>query len=113
MRKKSVLLGFIETVNFVDEKNGASLKIPILAGALNDGFDIFFAGGHGGDFDEVGIEFVGEDAGKGGFAGTWRAPKNQVDRLAFFDDLGENFAVADDRVLTDDVGDICGAHALS
>ena len=62
MGKKSVLLGFVEAVNFIDEEDGAGAEVPIDAGALDDGFDVFFARGDGGDFDKVGIKFVGQNA---------------------------------------------------
>ena len=76
MRKKSVLLGFIEAVNFVNEKNSTGLEIPVGFGALDDRFDIFLAGGNGGDFYKISIKLASEDAGEGGFASAGWTPKN-------------------------------------
>ena len=101
MGEEGVLLSFIETVDFVDKKNGADFEIPVGFGALNYGFNITFLGGDGGDFDKVGIEFVSENASKGGFTCAWWSPENEIDRLALFDDFGEDFAVTNNLVLTD------------
>lgn len=98
--QKSVLLSFVETVNFVHKKDGADFEIPVGFSALNYGFNVTFFGGNGGDFDEVGIELVSEDAGESGFASTRRAPENEIDRFAFFDDFGEDFAITNYFVLT-------------
>ncbi len=100
MGQKSVLLSFVETVDFIYEKDGADFEIPVGFGALNYGFDVTFLGGNGGDFDEVGIEFVSENAGESGFTSTGWAPENEIDWLAFFDDFGEDFAITNYFVLT-------------
>ncbi len=88
MGKEGILLGFVETVNFIDKEDGASLEVPVLAGALDDRFDIFLAGSDGGDFDKVGFELMREDASEGGLAGAWWPPEDEVDGLAFFDNFG-------------------------
>ncbi len=59
------------------------------------------------------MKFASEDAGQGGFAGTGRAPEDKVDRLAFFSDFGEDFTIAQNVVLADDIGKPLGAHTFS
>ena len=63
MGEKSILLSLVETVDFVDEEDCADLEIPVLFGALDDDFDIFFTGSDGGDFDKVSLKLACEDAG--------------------------------------------------
>ena len=112
MGEEGVLLSFIETVNFVDKKNGADFEIPVGFGALYDFFDIAFFGGDSGDFNEVGVEFACENASEGGFAGAGWSPENEIDWLALFNDFSENFAVANNLVLTQDFVQRFWAHAL-
>ena len=102
MGEEGVLLGFIKTVNFVDEEDGADFQVPVGLGAGDDGFDIAFLGGDGGDFDKVSIKLVGEDAGESGLAGAGGTPEDEVDRFLFLDDFGEDFAIANNFVLADD-----------
>ena len=104
MGEEGVLLGFVEAVDFVDEKDGADLEVPILAGVFDDTFDVFFAGSDGGDFDEVSFPAVGDDAGEGGFADAGRAPENEVDGFVVLDDFVKNLAVADKVGLADNFG---------
>ena len=113
MRKKSVLLGFVETMYFVDEKNGACLQIPVLLGTLDDGFDIFLAGSDGGDFDKVGFELMCKDAGEGSLASARWSPEDKIYRLAFFDNFGQNLTIANNLVLAIDVFKLGRAHTLS
>ncbi len=87
-------------MNFVHKKDGADFEIPVGFGTLNYGFNVTFLGGNGGDFDEVSIEFVSENAGESGFASTRWAPENEINRFAFFDDFGEDFAITNYFVLT-------------
>lgn len=112
MGKEGVLLGFIEAVNFVNEKDSADFEVPVLFGAYCDGFNIFFASSDGGDFDKIGIEFMCENTSKGGFASSWRSPKNQVDWLTFFGDFGKYFAVTNDIFLTEDILESLWAHTF-
>ena len=62
MGEKGVLLSFVEAMDFVDEKNGANLEIPVEAGVFDDFFYVFFSAGDGGNFDEVGFPAGGDDA---------------------------------------------------
>ena len=80
--------------------------------AFDDRFDIFLAGGDGGDFDKICIEFACENASEGGLAGTWWSPENEVDWFTFFDDFGQNFAITNNLVLAIDVFKFGGAHTF-
>ena len=113
MRQESVLLSFVETVDFIHEEYGASTEIPVGLGALDNCFDVFLASGDGGDFDEVGFEFVGKDAGESGLAGAGRTPKNKIDGFALSDDFGKDFAVTDDVCLAENIIEFLWTHAFS
>ena len=101
MGKKSVLLGFVKTVNFVYEKNRAGAEIPVDFGAFDDGLDILFAGSDGRDFDKIGFKFACKNTSEGSLASARRTPKNEINRLAFFTNFSQNFTFANDFVLAE------------
>jgi hypothetical protein len=63
-------------MNLVNKKQGADFKIPILFGTFDYLFNIGFMSGDGGKFDEISVEFFGNNASQGGFAGAGRSPED-------------------------------------
>jgi hypothetical protein len=47
MGEECILLSFIETMDFINKKKRAKLKVPVLTGVFNDFLDIFFATRYG------------------------------------------------------------------
>src|SRR5438270_9868809 len=53
MREECILLRFIESVDLVDEDDGAGTELLRLFGIGHHGFDLFYAGKNGGELDEI------------------------------------------------------------
>src|SRR5215475_3913835 len=77
MRKKRVLLGLVETMNFVDENNRAGAILPRALGVGHHLFDFLDARQHGRELDEVGLGHARDDLGELGLAGPRWPPENQ------------------------------------
>ena len=75
--QKSVLLGFVETVDLVDEKNSAApMKLTLLARLFDDLADLAHTGQHGGKLHEMGQGGTGQKTGQGRFAAARRPPED-------------------------------------
>lgn len=79
MREESVLLGFVEAVDFVNEENGVLGSEHELGffGLFDYFADLGHTGHDGGHLDEFGVGVVGDDAREGGFAGAGWPPENE------------------------------------
>jgi hypothetical protein len=84
-------LGFVETVNFVDEQNRAQIQVPILAGVFDDSLNILFAGCNSRKFNKFSLHFISDNPRQGSFASAGWAPKYQANRFAFGDYLPQQF----------------------
>ena len=75
VRKKSVLLGFVEAVDFVDEDDGAVTGARFVFCGGHDVLDFLDAGENGTEGNEIGVRQPGDDAREGGLAAAGRAPE--------------------------------------
>lgn len=78
--EEGVLLGFGESVNLVDEEDGASTVGAGAAGAVDGVAKVADAGGDSGEGDECvkgAGERGGESTGESGLAGAGRAPEDE------------------------------------
>ena len=75
-RKEGVLLGLVETVDFVHEDDGAHAVGPVFLGLEHDLADFLNAAGDGGKIDEGGLRLQGDDPGEGRFPDPGRAPED-------------------------------------
>src|SRR5213594_647090 len=85
VRKKGVLLGFVEAVNFVDEDDGAMAGAGFLFG---DGHDLFYlldARENGAEGDEFGAGQTRDKAREGSFAAAGRSPEKHGAKIVVFD----------------------------
>src|SRR5262245_4825116 len=81
MRKKRILLGLVESVNFVDEHDGPR---TVLLGALRIGHDLldfFDPRQHRRKLNKVRLSHAGDDFRERSFARSGRPPKNQRSRI--------------------------------
>jgi glutamate-5-semialdehyde dehydrogenase len=99
--QQHVLLGFVEAVDFVDEKNGAGAVARETQGG--GGHDLADFGD--GAFDaaetfEAGMGGAGDDFGEAGFSGAGRTVENDGGKPVGFDGAAEQFAGAEDVFLS-------------
>lgn len=110
--EQSILLGFVETMDFVDEQN-RRLVPKSLIGACGFNF--------GPDFCDVGFDAVerfesgpggsGDHAGEGGFARSGWSVENEGGEAVGFDGPPEEFAGSENVLLSRDLFEAAGAHA--
>jgi hypothetical protein len=75
--EESILLGLVEPVDFIDEQEGSfALKLPLFFGFVDNFADLFDAGEHRREMNEMGLGFAGDDPCQGGFPATRGAPQN-------------------------------------
>ncbi len=110
--EEGVLLGLVETMDLVDEEDGAGAKVGGLFGFDHDLLDFFYAGEDGGEFDEAGGGDVGDDLGKRGFADAGRAPEDERGGVVIFDLQAERFAGCEEMGLAEEFVERAGSHAL-
>jgi hypothetical protein len=99
--QEGILLGFVETVDFVDEEDARQLPEPeVLARAVQDFADIFDAGGDGAELGEVGLGMGGDETGERGLADPRGAPEDHRREAVPLDQDAERFAGAEEMLLT-------------
>src|ERR1700758_61697 len=74
VREEGVLLGFVETVDFVDEDDGAKAAAGFFFGFGHDFFYFFDAAGDGAEGNEFAFGEAGDEARESGFAAARRSP---------------------------------------
>jgi len=112
VRQKGILLGLVETVNFINEDDGALGGVGFALGLGHDLFDFLDAAENSAEGDEFTARDSGDDAGEGGFTATWRAPQEHGAEIIGFDLQAEGFAGAKKFFLADEFVECAGAHAL-
>ena len=112
VRKKGILLGFVEAVNFVDEDDGAGAVLAGAVGVGHDLLDFLDAGEDGGELDELGFGDAGDDFGERGFAGAGRAPEDHGGGIVALDLNTQGLAGADKMFLADELFEGARAHAV-
>ncbi|VTR70786.1 hypothetical protein DESC_830103 [Desulfosarcina cetonica] len=113
MVQEGVLLGLVETVDLVHEKNRAlALELALLFGFVDDLADLLDTGQHRREVDEVGFGFKGDDARQGGFAAAGRPPQNHGEDAVVLDGVAHQGSRTGDRFLTKKIRQPPGPHAL-
>ena len=97
--KEGVLLSFVESVNFVDEDDGAV-------------FDFFDAGEHGAEGDEFGLREARDQPRQRGFSAAGRAPEKHRANVVGFDLQAQRLAGAEKFFLADEFVERARTHAL-
>ena len=77
MRKKCILLGLVETVNFVDEHNRPRAVLSCPLRVCHDCFDFLDPGQNRRELNELRFRHVGNDLGERGLSRAGRSPENQ------------------------------------
>ena len=106
------MLRLVEAVDFVDEDDGAG---AVLAGALGVGHDLldFLDAAHdSGELDEVGVGHAGDDLGQRGLADAGWPPEDKRAGVVALDLDAQGLAGAKDVLLSDELVERAGAHAL-
>ena len=112
IRKKRVLLRFVEAMNFVDEHDRAA---PELAGALRIGhhrLDFFDASENGAEGNKIGLRETRDQARQRRFADPGRAPQNQRLQLIALDLDAQRLSRREDVLLADEAFPGLGPHAF-
>lgn len=110
--EEDVLLGFVEAVDFVHEKEGAASFGGQVVGSFGEDFaKLLDPLRDGADLDEVAMGFDGEQAGEGGFSGTWGAVKEHGAEPVGSQQATEHFSGSEEVLLSDELGEGAGAHA--
>jgi hypothetical protein len=112
IREESVLLGFVEAMDFVNEDDGALSGVGFALGLGHDVLDFFDAAEDGAEGDEFAAGEAGDDAGERGLAATRRAPEEHGAEIIGFDLEAKRFAGAEEFFLADEFVEGAWAHAL-
>ena len=89
------MLGFVETVYFVDKQNGGAALLQCDFGFVDGFADVFYAGKYGGNGQELSVETLCQNPRQGGFAYPRRPPQQHGMRFAAFQRHPQRFAGAD------------------
>ncbi|MNL70632.1 hypothetical protein D3C87_1956670 [compost metagenome] len=74
MRQKCILLTLIETMNFINEENGATTRIAILPGTFDSLADLFHTRSDGRQTFDVGVSIASNHFSQRGLACPRRPP---------------------------------------
>ena len=75
MREESVLLAFVEAMDFIDEQDRSAAGIGADDfGVFHCVTNVFYTGQNGGQGNEFCVETVGHQSRQRRFAHTWRSP---------------------------------------
>ena len=110
--QEGVLLGFVETVNLIDEQDGAGMHARSLGGRHHYLLDFLDAAHHCGEFNEGRLGGFGDDFGERGFADAGRTPKNHGACIVVLDLHAEGLAGTEQVFLAAVFGQGAGSHAL-
>jgi hypothetical protein len=112
VRKKCILLSFVEAVNFVDEDNGACAILPGALGVGHDLLDFFDPGEHGGELDELRFRHVGDNFCERSLASAGRSPEDERPGVVALDLNAQRFAGTDEMLLAGVFFERARAHAV-
>src|SRR6266851_956571 len=90
--KKSVLLRFVEAVNFVDEDDGAMAGTGFVFGDGHDFLDFLDAGENSAERNELGAGQARDEARERGFTASRRPPEEHGAEVVVFDLHAKGFA---------------------
>src|SRR5208283_2345231 len=112
VREESVLLGFVEAMDFVNEDDGALAGVGFALGLGHDVLDFLDAAEDGAEGDEFAAGDAGDDAGERGFAAARRTPEKHGAEIIGFDLEAEGFAGSEELFLADEFIKGARAHAF-
>src|SRR6266571_5036688 len=112
MGKKGILLRFVEAVNFVDEDDGAVARADLVLGRGHDFLDFLDARKDGAEWQEIGTREPRDEARKGGFSTTGRAPEKHGAEVVAFDLTAKRLAGPEKFFLADEFIKRARPHAL-
>jgi len=102
-RQKRILLGFVETVDFIDEQQRALAFLRAVTGGGKYLFQIGDAGKDGGQRFEIQIGLPREQACDGGLAAARRPPQHDRRYTTGFEHASDRTGLTDQMILTDDI----------
>lgn len=103
MWEKGILLTFVETMNFINKKNGAFVFcFSELFCLCNDFPDLFHTGKDGRKIDKVSRSRTRQYSGKSGFSGSWWPPEDKRRKFAGFQDAFQEFSFSQQFLLTNE-----------
>ena len=100
MRQKRILLGFVETMNLIDENDGSASHSPRLFPGCHDLFDFLDTGQHGAEWHERRLRHLRDDLRQRRFAYAWRAPQDHRWHLIPLDCGSQRLAGIEEMSLT-------------
>ncbi len=112
MREKRILLGLVETVNFVDKDDGAMAGAGFLLGHGHDLLDFLDAGENGAEGDELGTRQARNEARESGLAAAGRAPEEHGAKIVIFNLHAKRFAGTEKFFLAHEFIERARAHAF-
>ncbi len=112
VRKKCVLLGLVEAMNFVDENHGASAVLPRSLGVGHDLLDFLDPGEHGAELDKLRAGQAGDDLRQRSLAGAGRPPEDQRAQVVALNLRPQRLAWRDQMLLPDELIERARTHAV-
>src|SRR2546423_1081003 len=112
MRKKCILLRFVETMNFVDENDSASAVLAASFGVGHDLFDLFDPGKNSAELNEVRARHLGDYLRQRGLAYARRSPKDERTNVITFDLGAKRFSRCDQVLLPNKFVESARTHAI-
>ena len=98
--QQGILLGFVETMDFIDKKHRLARggEQRILA-VRNDALDVRHTGGHGIEHDKTGLGGLCDHPGQRCFTSSWRTKQDDRTKAVRLDHPAQHFALAQDVLL--------------
>src|SRR5206468_2439580 len=111
VRKDSILLRLVETMNLVDEENRPLARHLTGAGVFRRSTQVGDAGGHATDGDHVRTRLAADHLGQGGLAAARRAPEHHRREAILLDSSAQHLAGADQVLLADKLVEHARPHS--
>jgi hypothetical protein len=111
--EKSILLGFVEAVDFVEEEGGRGGGSAVASASFfESGTNIFEGGGDGGEMEQGELKLSSKKASQTGFPGAGGTPENGGTEAASLEQSGQGRLGVKDGVLAEDLVRGAGAESL-
>ncbi len=112
IRQKDVLLGFVEAMDFVDEKDGGFAGVfEAVGGATEDAAHVGNVGFNAAEAFEFGFGLAGDNLRQGSFARAgWSEKDERLDAIGF-DGAAQELPPGEDVFLADVFVEVARAHA--
>ena len=110
--QKSVLLGLVEAMHFVDKNNGPASGAPRVFGGGHHVLDLANAAEHRAEGDKFGVRAARDQARERGLAAAGRSPQNHRAEIVAFDGHAQRLAGAEQRLLPGKLLERARTHPL-